>query len=106
MLDPTGRAVVVTGCDTGFGHAIAKRFDEAGFTVFAGVLYPEKAGAMKLRAEGSERLHVIHMDVTKESQVQEAVDYVQKHLPDPEKGKSKCSRLYCSKNSSLSSISY
>ncbi|XP_072178602.1 D-beta-hydroxybutyrate dehydrogenase, mitochondrial-like [Diadema setosum] len=86
LLSPVGRAVVVTGCDTGFGHAMAKRFDQEGMVVFAGVLYPEKEGAAKLRKEGSQRLHVIPMDVTKDSDVQEAVEYVKKNLPDPKKG--------------------
>lgn len=28
----------VTGCDTGFGHALAKHLHKLGFTVFAGCL--------------------------------------------------------------------
>lgn len=33
-----GKAVLVTGCDTGFGHALAKHLHKLGFTVFAGCL--------------------------------------------------------------------
>lgn len=33
-----GKAVLITGCDKGFGHALAKRLHAEGFTVFAGCL--------------------------------------------------------------------
>lgn len=33
-----GKAVLVTGCDKGFGHALAKQLHAKGFTVFAGCL--------------------------------------------------------------------
>ena len=33
-----GKAVLVTGCDKGFGHALAKQLHANGFTVFAGCL--------------------------------------------------------------------
>ena len=87
MLEAAGRAVVVTGCDTGFGHAMARRFDSAGLVVFAGVLCPGGEGAARLKKEGSERLHVIPMDVTSDVEVEAAVEYVKKNLPDPEKGR-------------------
>ncbi|KAL3226978.1 hypothetical protein MRX96_024483 [Rhipicephalus microplus] len=33
-----GKAVLITGCDTGFGHRLAKRLSRRGFLVFAGCL--------------------------------------------------------------------
>ena len=36
--NPQGRAVFITGCDTGFGNDLARRLDELGFKVFAGCL--------------------------------------------------------------------
>lgn len=33
-----GKAVLITGCDSGFGHALAKHLHTLGFTVFAGCL--------------------------------------------------------------------
>lgn len=33
-----GKAVLITGCDKGFGHALAKQLHSKGFTVFAGCL--------------------------------------------------------------------
>lgn len=35
-LQVKGKAVFVTGCDTGFGHALAKHLHNLGFMVFAG----------------------------------------------------------------------
>ena len=37
-LQVEGKAVFVTGCDSGFGHALAKHLHKLGFTVFAGCL--------------------------------------------------------------------
>ncbi|NWH99805.1 BDH protein, partial [Tichodroma muraria] len=37
-LEPAGRAVLITGCDSGFGHLLALRLHRLGFTVFAGCL--------------------------------------------------------------------
>lgn len=34
-----GKAVLITGCDKGFGHALAKCLHAKGFTVFAGCLF-------------------------------------------------------------------
>ena len=33
-----GKAVLITGCNKGFGHALAKQLHAKGFTVFAGCL--------------------------------------------------------------------
>lgn len=33
-----GKAVFITGCDSGFGRALAKHLHKLGFTVFAGCL--------------------------------------------------------------------
>ena len=41
-IDPRGRGVFITGCDTGFGHDLAIKLDKLGFTVFAGCLVPSK----------------------------------------------------------------
>jgi hypothetical protein len=32
---PHGKAVLITGCDTGFGNELMKRLDKEGFVVFA-----------------------------------------------------------------------
>ncbi|BFZ03312.1 hypothetical protein BsWGS_06351 [Bradybaena similaris] len=64
LIDPSGKAVVVTGCDSGFGLGLAKRLHEVGFTVFATCLSLESDGAKSLQNLSSERLKVIHLDIT------------------------------------------
>jgi len=60
----------------GFGHALALHLDRLGATVFAGCLNAEGPGATKLKDEGSDRIHVLQMDVTSDKQVAECVRYV------------------------------
>jgi NAD(P)-dependent dehydrogenase (short-subunit alcohol dehydrogenase family) len=61
------RSVLVTGASTGIGRATALRLDRAGWRVFAGVRREEDAEA--LRAEGSERLAPLILDVTDAGQI-------------------------------------
>jgi short chain dehydrogenase len=70
-------AVVVTGCDSGFGRELALAAAGAGFTVFAGCLTPETSwpGGAALVPP---RLVLLPMDVTSDAQVQAVVDVVQK----------------------------
>ena len=37
-MDPKGKVVVITGCDTGFGRMLAERLSGQGFSVVAGCL--------------------------------------------------------------------
>jgi NAD(P)-dependent dehydrogenase (short-subunit alcohol dehydrogenase family) len=57
-----GGAVVITGTSTGIGRATALRLDAAGYDVFAGVRRSEDAEG--LRAEASDRLRTLIVDVT------------------------------------------
>jgi 3-hydroxybutyrate dehydrogenase len=79
-----GRGVVITGCDTGFGHQLAKRLHGFEFTVFACCLNDSSDGALTLKKLGAEtgRLHVIKMDVTNQKEVDAARDYVERNLPE------------------------
>ena len=36
-LNPKNKAVLITGCDSGFGFLLAKRLDQLGMIVFAGM---------------------------------------------------------------------
>ncbi|KAK7142889.1 hypothetical protein R3I94_012283 [Phoxinus phoxinus] len=81
LSDGVGRAVLVTGCDSGFGHHLAKKLDSMGFTVFAGCLCPEGPGAQSLVEEGSDRMKVLQLDVTKDEHVSLAKDFVEANLP-------------------------
>ncbi|XP_075004295.1 D-beta-hydroxybutyrate dehydrogenase, mitochondrial-like isoform X2 [Calonectris borealis] len=84
-LEPAGRAVLITGCDSGFGHLLALRLHRLGFTVFAGCLCPGGEGARRLQREaaaGSGRLRVLRLDVTRARDVLAAKELVLSHLPE------------------------
>jgi NAD(P)-dependent dehydrogenase (short-subunit alcohol dehydrogenase family) len=59
--------VVVTGASSGIGRASALHLDALGFKVFAGVR--KNADAEALRAEGSERLEPVSLDVADEDSI-------------------------------------
>ncbi|NWS86623.1 DHB2 dehydrogenase, partial [Toxostoma redivivum] len=63
---------MLSGSDTGIGHALAKYLDSLGFVVFAGVLDKDGPGAEGLRRSCSQRLSVLQLDITSSTQVQEA----------------------------------
>ncbi|XP_074534414.1 17-beta-hydroxysteroid dehydrogenase type 2 [Halichoeres trimaculatus] len=70
------RAVLVTGCDSGFGLALVQRLSEEGLTVFAGVLDVDGPGAGLLRERGHEDLQVLQLDVTDGAQVETAHRFI------------------------------
>ena len=65
-------SVLITGASRGIGRACALRLDRRGFDVIAGVR-SEEAGR-RLVAEASDRLRVIHLDVTDAAAVRAAAD--------------------------------
>ncbi|XP_006184016.1 17-beta-hydroxysteroid dehydrogenase type 2 isoform X1 [Camelus dromedarius] len=66
------KAILITGSDSGFGHALSKYLDKLGFTVFAGVLNEGGPGAEELRRTCSMRLSVLQLDITKPQQIKDA----------------------------------
>ncbi|XP_075936379.1 D-beta-hydroxybutyrate dehydrogenase, mitochondrial [Anarhichas minor] len=87
-VEVKGKAVLVTGCDSGFGHALAKQLHKLGFTVFAGCLFKDKGGegAKELEEFHSDRMKVVQLDVCSDEQVDQAVEYVKESLEDTETG--------------------
>ncbi|XP_004577864.2 D-beta-hydroxybutyrate dehydrogenase, mitochondrial [Ochotona princeps] len=88
-VDSAGsKAVLVTGCDSGFGFSLAKHLHSKGFLVFAGCLLKDKgdAGAKELDSLNSERLRTIQLNVCNGEEVEKAVEAVRSSLKDPEKG--------------------
>ncbi|XP_069118095.1 D-beta-hydroxybutyrate dehydrogenase, mitochondrial-like isoform X2 [Argopecten irradians] len=75
-VDIGRKGIVVTGCDSGFGHCLAKRLYEWGYTVYAGVLNKQSPGAKVLISRQSDRFHVVKLDVTKDEDVQQVLEYV------------------------------
>nr|XP_005989440.1 PREDICTED: D-beta-hydroxybutyrate dehydrogenase, mitochondrial-like isoform X3 [Latimeria chalumnae] len=88
-LKAEGKAVLITGCDKGFGFALAKHLHDLGFTVFAGCLLKDENGdgARELKNVNSDRMKVVQLNVCSEEEVAQAVEFVRKSLKDPEKGR-------------------
>ncbi|KAG7175094.1 short-chain dehydrogenase/reductase family 9C member 7-like [Homarus americanus] len=79
-IDPTGKAIFITGCDTGFGRLLAVRLDKMGFKVYAGCLLPNGEGACLLQQEASAKLKVLSVDVTKDDEVRAAYKTIENDL--------------------------
>ncbi|KAI1293622.1 D-beta-hydroxybutyrate dehydrogenase, mitochondrial [Halotydeus destructor] len=97
-VDPNDKAILVTGCDSGFGQLFALRLNELGFHVFAGCLFPkgrpsrqdgpQLATALTDKAKFADRLTIVGLDVTSDDSVNKALSFVSKVL------KSKQCQLY------------
>lgn len=66
-IQPEGKAVVITGCDTGFGNATAKKLGELGFMVFAGCLTKEGQEELQVTAQN---VHAFPLDVTNSESIE------------------------------------
>ena len=64
-------SVIITGTSSGIGRTTTRRLDREGWRVFAAVRRTSDADA--LRAECSERVTPLLMDVTQQSQIDQAV---------------------------------
>ena len=78
-MNESGRYVLITGCDTGFGNALAKSLDSKGCHVFATCLTTK--GAQSLRSCSSERLKTVMMDVTNSESIMASFREVQESIP-------------------------
>ena len=72
------KAVLITGCDSGFGYELAKELDARGLQVFAACLTSE--GEAKLTSECSRQLTTLKLDVSEPTDVQNALELVKSHL--------------------------
>ncbi|KAM4770887.1 D-beta-hydroxybutyrate dehydrogenase, mitochondrial-like [Rhinophrynus dorsalis] len=82
-LDPEGRAVLITGCDSGFGNLLAQRLLSMGFTVFATCLFPDGEGAQSLKRYSSpDQLKIVRLNVSSEKEMADAKEFVQNNLPE------------------------
>ena len=90
VSDLEKKAVLITGCDSGFGYELAKKLDARGLRVFAACLTSE--GQAKLTRECSQQLITLKLDVTEPSDVQKALELVKSRLPS--QGKLSTIRLY------------
>lgn len=86
QVSAAGKALLITGCDSRIGCALARQLDEQGFTVFAGFQNATSADAEELKEVCSGRLHVLQLDVSSETQILAASLYAVEHLPDGASG--------------------
>lgn len=66
------------GCDTGFGHRLAKRLSRKGFLVFAGCLSSKSDGAEELKLLPN--VNVMQLNITDQKQIDDALDAVKEQL--------------------------
>ncbi len=69
-----GGAVLVTGCSSGIGRAVAVGLAARGYRVFAGVRCPETGAGLDSSEAG--RIHHVLLDVTDDDQLRVAVDTI------------------------------
>lgn len=84
VKNTSGKAVFITGCDSGFGWLLAQKLDHIGFHVFAGCLQPAQEGALELQRLCSKRLEIIDLDVTNNNSVVSAAELVRTTLDGKE----------------------
>jgi len=76
-ISPRNRAILITGCDSGFCHHVVYQLDSYGFHVFAGVLSTDSQSSDRLRAKCSDRLKITKLDVTQEDDVKRVVKEIE-----------------------------
>ena len=93
-------AVVITGCDSGFGKELALLSSKAGFVVFAGCLSKESFHQFK-----GTTIVPITMDVTKDSDVKDAVETVRKWIASATPGTPRVLHALCN-NAGMSVVGF
>ncbi|CAF1366359.1 unnamed protein product [Rotaria sp. Silwood1] len=73
-IDPNGKYVLISGCDTGFGNGLAIELDKQGFNVLAGVFVPSSLNSLKDIL--SPRATVFRLDITKEEDINATFELV------------------------------
>lgn len=73
-INPTGKYVLISGCDSGFGHALAVEFDKLGFHVLAGVYDPDNEETVT--GQLSPRATVFCLDITRDDEIEAAYQMV------------------------------
>lgn len=73
-VNPEGKYVLISGCDSGFGNGLAIELDRQGFHVFAGVF--ESESQAKLEKQLSSRAIVFPLDVTRKQDIESALKLV------------------------------
>jgi short-subunit dehydrogenase len=73
-IDPKGKYVLISGCDSGFGRELAIKLDQQGFIVFAGVF--NRNSEISLQNNLSKQATIFSLDITKQIDIDVAYDLV------------------------------
>jgi NAD(P)-dependent dehydrogenase (short-subunit alcohol dehydrogenase family) len=73
-ISPNAKYVLISGCDTGFGHALAIELDKQGFHVLAGVYNPDNEE--HITGQLSTRATVFCLDITRQEEIDAAYEMV------------------------------
>ena len=84
---PAGEAIVITGCDSGFGYSAALHLASRGHTVFAICFSDETSQALHAASKKQDNLVRIICDVTRDSDVDAAVAVVESWVDSVGKGR-------------------
>ena len=71
---PAGRYVLISGCDSGIGYALAIDLDKHGWNVLAGVLRTESIALLESQLSSGSK--VFRLDITKQEDIDAAYDLV------------------------------
>ncbi|XP_022307314.2 retinol dehydrogenase 7-like [Crassostrea virginica] len=75
-LSVGNKAVLVTGCDSGIGHAVVRKLDSIGMRVYAACLDTNSPGAISLHNNCSENVHILQLDVTNKKDIENVVSFI------------------------------
>jgi NAD(P)-dependent dehydrogenase (short-subunit alcohol dehydrogenase family) len=75
-INPNGKYVLISGCDTGFGNGLAIELDKQGFNVLAGIYDPNNKDSLANIL--SSRATVFQLDVTKQEDIDAAFEMISK----------------------------
>ncbi|XP_054156785.1 retinol dehydrogenase 7-like [Oppia nitens] len=85
LISSNGKAVLITGCDSGFGNLLAYSLNERGFRVYAACLDPNggmDCGGQRLAkmCRFTDQMVVLKMNVTDDREVHEAFNQITEDL--------------------------
>ncbi|CAF1096298.1 unnamed protein product [Adineta steineri] len=75
-INPKDKYVLISGCDTGFGHTLAIELDKQGFNVLAGVYTSNNI--IILQNKLSPKATVFQLDITKQEDIDSAYELIRK----------------------------
>jgi NAD(P)-dependent dehydrogenase (short-subunit alcohol dehydrogenase family) len=73
-INPNGKYVLISGCDTGVGHALAIELDRQGFNVLVGVYLSDSV--ISMQAKLSTKATVFRLDITKQEDIDATYELV------------------------------